>query len=269
MQTSKIILRRLHIEEHPVSRNKFTTKQFFDEFSSFLEEKVISPTKLCIVGDFNFHLDEKNNTDTINFLQMLESFDLVQHVKDITHNRGHMLDLVISCPSDQLVDDISVKDMQVSDHFWVHGSLLGPKPKTVKKEISFRKIRSINMENFENDVTLSLLAKLDSTDSIEGAVSKYNSELADILNKHAPVITKTVVIHPDTPWFTSEIELAKRERRRAEKAWRKSKLTVHRDIFVKKKEQFNQLVTTAKQSYFKNLIADSSDIERSLLASSS
>ena len=41
--------------------------RFFDEFSNYLETIVLSPEMLLISGDFNFHLDDMANTNTMKF----------------------------------------------------------------------------------------------------------------------------------------------------------------------------------------------------------
>ena len=47
-------------------------------------------------------------------------------------------------------------------------------------------------------------------------VSLYNSVLATILNKHAPVRRRVITIRPAAPWYTEEIKGEKRIRRRLE-----------------------------------------------------
>ena len=87
-----------------------------------------------IAGDFNFHVDDPENRNALRFLDMLNTFDLQQSVTECTHKKGHILDLLLSHPSDELVDDVSTITYETSDHYWVHCSLLGPKPRSVKKK---------------------------------------------------------------------------------------------------------------------------------------
>ena len=69
---------------------------FLKEFSSLLQETVICPEELLIYGDFNFHMDDKADWDATRFGELLDLFNLKQHVCVSTHKRGHILDLVIS-----------------------------------------------------------------------------------------------------------------------------------------------------------------------------
>jgi hypothetical protein len=68
--------------------------QFIDEFACFLEGVVTSCGKVLIVGDFNIHVESKENSASQRFLALLDHFDLQQHVRGPTHIEGHTLDLI-------------------------------------------------------------------------------------------------------------------------------------------------------------------------------
>ena len=55
-----------------------------NEFSSLLESYITKTGSLVIAGDFNFHVDDTTDTAAANFLSLLESFDLQQHVRSCT-----------------------------------------------------------------------------------------------------------------------------------------------------------------------------------------
>lgn len=46
----------------------------------------------------------------------MESFGLTQHVRDLTHIGGHVLDIVLTRPSDNLIGDCMV-DSLIFHHF--------------------------------------------------------------------------------------------------------------------------------------------------------
>ena len=54
--------------------------------------------------------------------------------------------------------------------------------------------------------------------------SFYNSTLHDCLEKHAPITTRTISVCPRVAWFSEEIKFAKKEKRKAERKWRMTKL---------------------------------------------
>lgn len=53
--------------------------------------------------------------------------------------------------------------------------------------------------------------------SLEELVSCYNQELGTLLDQHAPEQTRSITLHPNTPWYTDELRMAKREKRQAER----------------------------------------------------
>ena len=104
-------------------------KAFLEDFASLLEQLVPISGNLLFVGDFNFNFDDSNNTDATKLHNLLESFNLKQHVATPTHSRGHTLDLIITRSEDDLVDGIVVRDPPLSDHFAVHCTLKLSKPR--------------------------------------------------------------------------------------------------------------------------------------------
>ncbi|MGL5901357.1 MAG: hypothetical protein ACRCZO_01625, partial [Cetobacterium sp.] len=70
---------------------------------------------MLILGDFNIHMDKKDTSTTRDFTSLLECFELHQVVDCPTHNKGHMLDLVIQ--NGKIVSQLSVSDFGLSDHF--------------------------------------------------------------------------------------------------------------------------------------------------------
>ena len=79
----------------PSRRNKLTAAMFFDEFPRLLESTTVHPKPLMICGDFNFRVGDTANSDACNFIDLLESVNMIQHVSTPTHRKGHILDLII------------------------------------------------------------------------------------------------------------------------------------------------------------------------------
>ena len=58
---------------------------------------------------------------------------------------------------------------------------------------------------------------------IDNLVKQYNLTLKSITDHHAPLKTKVLRARPSAPWYSAEIDAAKRRRCKAERAWRKNK----------------------------------------------
>ena len=104
---------------------------FFDELSNLLELLVTYNCGIIITGDLNIHLDVFDNTHTIRFNNVLEGFDLSQHITGPTHRVGHTLDVFIT-KTDQLVPiGTAVCHQVISDHSLIIATLPQSKPETV------------------------------------------------------------------------------------------------------------------------------------------
>ena len=100
---------------------------------------------LLVTGDMNIHVDVVNDPDASRFLDLLDSMELVQHVKTRTHIHGHTLDLIITRETSILVENTSISDCCLSDYFSVLCNLPLRKPPLSVKEVSYRKLKGINI----------------------------------------------------------------------------------------------------------------------------
>ena len=70
-----------------------------------------------------------------------------------THKKGHTLDLIITRAVDELGIWTEIRDPMLSDHSAVHCKLRLKKPPPERKEISCRKLHSVNMDSFSDDLS--------------------------------------------------------------------------------------------------------------------
>lgn len=87
---------------------------FISEYLQFLSSIHSSYNRILVTGDFNIHVDNVSDPMAREFLNLLNCMDFTQHVAQPTHNRGHVLDLVITYGLSTGVS--SVVDLAVSDH---------------------------------------------------------------------------------------------------------------------------------------------------------
>ena len=109
-------------------------KSFISEFSSFLELVATAAGKLIIVGDFNIHIDNSLSPVSRQFLSLIDSFDISQHVREPTHILGHSLDLVLSRTRDSVIVNCYVAD-PVSDHLSVHWFIKAHRPSRPSRSV--------------------------------------------------------------------------------------------------------------------------------------
>ena len=69
---------------------------------------------LLSAGDFNLHVNDVRDTTATRFLQLIESFNLKQHVCEPTHRNGQILDLLITRADESIASAVNVTDLCLS-----------------------------------------------------------------------------------------------------------------------------------------------------------
>jgi hypothetical protein len=167
--------------------------QFLTDFADLLELLLPHPSKLLIVGDFNIHVDSESNSFGQKFLSLVESCDLSQQVGESTHHGGHTLDLVLSRSVDNLVLDFHVSNL-LTDHSAVNWFARASRPVRLKKAVTFRDLKSLDLDLFVTDL-LNLQLFTAETNDVTTLLEWYNEGLAAVLNKHAPIQKRIFTIH--------------------------------------------------------------------------
>ena len=241
----------------PSNKNGNSVKMFMNEFSTFLESAIIAPGRLIILGDFNFHVENAERKDAQDFLSLIHSMGLVQHVRASTHDKGHTLDLVIT-RADDSVSDISLDTILPSDHSLIQFTTDIPRPLNRKVTKTTRNLSAVDSEVINEFLLTNPFPSTDGMDTHQVAES-YNSHLRSAIETLAPAKTKVCVDKPRAPWFSDNLRLARTDIRRSERRWKTSQLEVHKQIYHAKRTQYNKLLDDARVSYHRNRIADASD----------
>ena len=234
---------------------------FLDEFSDFLSFLCSLPTPFTICGDFNIHIDVKSATST-EFLELLESCNLIQHVNFSTHLHGHTLDLLISQS-----DTDFIKTVQSSDYIADHASVIVTlDTSTVSamdaKHSTFRSYHKINLVNFRQDILDSDLHKHPLT-TPESLYQQYHSTLSSLLDKHAPLKSGCLKKRPGVP-LNPKIIQAKKDKRHLERKWRQCKSPYNRSRFRQQINYCNNLIRAEKYKLYSEKISFASDDPKKL-----
>lgn len=83
-------------------------------FFELISECITNYDKIIIHGDFNIHVNKSNEPKAVEFLNLLENFDLVQHIATPTHKHGNTLDLVITRGA--RIEKITLSNPLFSEH---------------------------------------------------------------------------------------------------------------------------------------------------------
>ena len=156
--------------------------------------------------------------------------------------------------SDALVKSADPADHGFPDHYPVFIQTTVKKTPPPTKSVSYQKIKAVEVSSFIDAIVESSLATNNEETPLNSAVEIYNVEMCNIMDRLAPVKTRTVTIRHDSEWYDDSVREAKQQRRRAERKWRKSGLMTDRVLFIEQREHVNRLIETTKQSYYQNLI---------------
>ena len=169
-----------------------------------------------------------------------------------------MLDLVITQSIDNIVSNTVVSDI-LRYHAAIHRNLNMPKPQPLRQTIQYRNESAIDNEMFQADIEASTLC-LDPATSAASLLDQYDDTMSALLDKHAPLQTRTITVRPKVTWFNGGIKMAKQKRRQLERRWRQSVLTILLDMFKEQKRHVNKLISSANSSYnTAKIIEDASD----------
>ncbi|XP_041479574.1 uncharacterized protein LOC121427303 [Lytechinus variegatus] len=244
--------------------------RFLDEFSDFLDRRIYRTPPFIITGDLNIHLDNNSSPNTQKFNDLISGHTISQLVDTPTHDRGHILDVVMVRDSDDRALLSKPRVIPgISDHSAILWKVNFPKPSRSQSTIISRNINNIDRVTFANDITkCDIIAPgTESADfCVDTAVHRYNSELGRILDIHAPPKERKVRIHVDSPWYNDNIRSQKKKRRRLERQWRQSSLHIHRELFSAQRDLVNSLVKRAKRSYYVAIIEDCHDDSKKLFS---
>ena len=143
-----------------------TNNQFVDEFSKYISEELAEHKNLVITGDFNLQVNDPEDQDREVFMDTILTLGLDQHVTFPTHRCNNTLDLVFSeCLSTHKI--LSCKPgLYLSVHRVVEFLVSVEKEHMVSKHIVIRKLKSIDIPSFIDDLQLEDKADLNDMDDM-------------------------------------------------------------------------------------------------------
>ena len=232
--------------------------KFIQEFETLFH--LVNSEKTIIVGDFNLHVDDELNREATSFTELLNTFNMQNHVNQSTYkNSDHFLDLIIDSYLNPLVNSVNVnRNICFSDHFCIDYQLnIDIKSKKETKQIEFRRF---NDEAQQEKFNLSVKPKLDllctQNFNANALKLKFGNIVRPECDIYFPKINKEIMEESDKPWFNTECKISKRAFRKAERAHRKSKRHERAKNKVAYQTAFKNYVKTrrhAKKSYYHGL----------------
>ena len=257
----------------PSASNRLRVSDFLAEFETLVNEISILSGHVMIVGDFNLHIDEPSKPEVRQFLSIIDTGSMVQHVHGATHKFGHTLDLVISrnlmnptrsvLHDDQnnptvdcQIRDLTIHENFLSDHHCVRFLYSLPETPVVKRvRRNVRKFKDIEPESFSSMLRDILMTLPDSCDA-NVLLQAYTSAVTECLDNHAPMKVCVQSTRVRNPWFNEDILAARRSRRQAERKWKKHRSDANRKLFADANRCVHNAVVQAKRLFLEDKLTD-------------
>ena len=109
-------------------------------------------------------------------------------------------------------------------------------------------MKHIDSEKFKCDISNKL--HLSALATFGENITMYNEVLQEALNIHAPIKTRSIKLVQKAPWFDGEYSHLRRLCRKAEQRYRKSGLVVHKEEYIRLREQTTALAHIKKCRYY-------------------
>ena len=177
--TSLNSLFTLFVVYHPPWSSMST---FLTEFESLLKFHISSNIYVIFVGDLKILINNLNDVNLLHFFKLLNSFNLCRHVSFPIHNSSHILDLIVTNASSNLVTGPYLLNTYISDHKTVCIDIGHSKPNVNKVTFSYRPINKINFTEFNQDMSIafSSLANF----NLNSLINQFSPNMSLILDKN-------------------------------------------------------------------------------------
>ena len=165
-----------------------------------------------MVGDINIPWNKANNLDTISLTEILELYNLKQHVASPTHKQGNSIDWVMNVKNTEDFLDLHTNEF-LSDHCTIKWLINIKKPNTVKTRSMIRNLKKINQEEFARDPDLELNKNAHDRQPLQELYDGFISSIETTLDKHALMRECIKTVRSNQPWFDprhKETQIAKK-----------------------------------------------------------
>ena len=184
--------------------------------------------KIIILGNFNINVLDTRGFAYKQLVDILETFDFVQHIDKPTHNSSHLLDYIITRKDSSGVSNVYVSYF-ICDHRALHVSFTCNRVRPERKQIYVRSLKRIQCVVLEADI-IGVNIDRECTD-VNIVVRQYDASPSSLLDKHAPSKRVYVVERHMNDWITDDSLVLKALCRKYESLLRKTRLTVYFDMY--------------------------------------
>ena len=175
---------------------------WLDKFDTILSKVFLKWEGIVILtGDFNIDLLNSDTPTARKYLDILQSFELSQHISRATRKDKTLIDHIMSTIPEKIVyENIVPCDTIISDHDAPYTIINIRKQKFENRYKVIRDEKSFNLLNYKEDFSQIPLSILYALDDPEEQISVLNDLITECLNKHAP-LKRVKFTRPPAPWM--------------------------------------------------------------------
>ena len=157
---------------------------FFEELRTVLEILVLQPGPIIIGGDINIHVEQEDDDD--RFSELIESFNMIQHIVGPTHPHGGTLDLVATFSDTPLSRIVIDPAGMISDHSLATAFLTVHHRVDPARTRQVRSWKKVDLSAFREAIRESALANPSPFSTSSELFEIYDSCLRRIADRFAP-----------------------------------------------------------------------------------
>lgn len=237
---------------------------FIDEFSLFLDNIDMVSAMVTICGDFNLWLDDLDARYVSHFIDTMATYNLINAVEKPTSIGGHIIDLVFSDRTRDLVQNVYVDEVCTLSpvHKLVTFMMSLRIVERCKMSIRFRSTRNFDPETLVTAISTGVNTRFNEVCIHQFTIENcheclyrlYNETVRGVYEKMCPTITKEIIVKDESPWFNEEISRAKKAKKKKEKLWRRHQSDESRREYNQARNFEKKLIVHRKRDFYKDRI---------------
>ena len=213
-----------------------------------------------IMGDFNSNmLSQKPDAKYLRSFMDNHGLKLINH--GVTHSKSNSeswLDLIMVDSSSSVLEFSKTEAPFIAGHHLISAKIKFFYPKPTKTAFSFRPLKNIDSNLFNNALTKSNWDVFFSPSTIDERVSCLQDNIIKTLDTHAP-IKHFVPSRPLEPWITFDLKMLHCERDRLYRKYKRNHSTYNLTNYRKARDLAAHETNKSRTEYYKSRITQLTD----------
>ena len=233
-----------------------THVKFLDEVSQLVQYFITNYKNPVLLGDFNIHVQDLANLDSLVFNDTVEAIGLIQHIIEPTHQLGNTLDLIYT----ESLEAVKVLHVFLGDYISDH-RLAGievhlRKQQEKSESTSHRNYRGLNLDDFRKAFNNNRILE---KENLEEAFTEFKEEMTRALDELAPLEDRGKPKGKSRPWYNSQLSEQRKVTRNRERTFNKYREDHHWRAFTREWNRYNRMLEFNKTHYIITKVSESTN----------